>query len=257
MKKEVLVFFCLLFASISFAGSFEDINWITEDYPPYNYKEGEVKKGIAVDLLFEIFKKIGLNKGPDAIQIMPWNRGVQLVSTHADTCLFAATLTAERREKLGWKFALPIPLITVFGSGNHLIAKKISKIVFTSRQDIAKYDKRIGVVRNDVGEGLLTGSNFPQDYIDYASNPTSLVKKLLRGRVDVISYGCGTAFAKMKESGIDPNDYEVVFTFPPTQMGYAFHKDTDPALLAKFQTALDELTADGTAKTIRAKYIKK
>ncbi len=257
MKKAALVILCVLFASMAFAGSFDDINWMTEDYPPYNYEEGGVKKGIAIDLLLEVFKKIGLNKGSDAIKIGPWNRGVQAVSTRPNTCLFATTLTAERRDKLGWKFALAIPQLITDGTGNHLIAKKSANIKFASKDDIATYLKKVGVVRGDVGEGLVTGSGLPEKNIDQAANPNSLVKKLSMGRIDVISYGYATVVTKMKELGIDPNDYEIVYTFPPAPMGYAFHKDVDPALLATFQKALDELISIGAAEKIKARYAKK
>ncbi len=256
MKKTALVIFFIFFASMAFAGSLEDIKWMTEDYPPYNYEEGGVKKGVSIDLLLAIFKKLGLNKGPEAIKIMPWNRGVKTVSSKPDTCLFATTMTDDRRDKLGWKFVLSIPQIIADGTGNYLIAKKSANIKFASREDIAKYGKRIGVVRGDVGEGLLTGSGFPAKKMDQAATPNNLVKKLGKGRIDIISYGYATVVTKMEELGIEVNDYEIVFTFPPAQMGYAFHKDTDPAVLAKFQKALDELTADGTTEAIKAKYKK-
>ena len=84
----------------------------------------------------------------------------------------------------------------------------------------------------------------------------SLVKKLDKGRYDVISYGIAPTKAKMIECGIDPNKYEIVFAFPKQQMGYAFNKNVDPKIIKQFQKVLDEIIADGTAKKIRDKYLK-
>jgi polar amino acid transport system substrate-binding protein len=91
--------------------------------------------------------------------------------------------------------------------------------------------------------------------LDEATDGSYLMKKLGKKRYDVISFGYATAVTKMEEEGLNPDDYEVVFSFPPKAMGYAFHKDTDPALIEKMQAILDELHADGTAEKILKKYV--
>ncbi|MBA4367458.1 MAG: ABC transporter substrate-binding protein [Desulfobacterium sp.] len=255
MKKVIVILMMVLISSVCAAESLENITWITEEYPPYNFVENGVTKGIAVDLLVAVWKKVGVNKNAGDIKVWPWNRGVNYINTKPDTCLFSTTITNERKNVLGWKFAFPIPQVS-HESSNHLIAPKNKGIKFNSLDEVKKYGKKFGVVRGDVGSSLLFEAGINQDLLDEAAGPNELVKKFDKGRFDVASYGFTTIVTKMKEEGVDPEKYEVVFTFPPAYMGYAFHKDTDPALLEKIQKALNELHADGTAEKIRQQYLK-
>ena len=98
MKKMVLfltVFFVSLNSLANLSSAYnQDINkivWLTEDYPPYNYSENNVPKGIFVDILVEIWKKIGLNKQLKDIKIVPWARGYYLAQEHVKYCLFSMT----------------------------------------------------------------------------------------------------------------------------------------------------------------------
>jgi len=70
-----------------------------------------------------------------------------------------------------------------------------------------------------------------------------------------MSYGYPTLESLLKEEKIDKDLFEIVYTFPPLPMGYAFNKDTDPALIKELQKALDSVHADGTADKIRKKYL--
>ena len=41
----------------------ENMKWMTEQYPPYNYRDAQdgKLKGITVDILMVMFKKVGVN----------------------------------------------------------------------------------------------------------------------------------------------------------------------------------------------------
>jgi polar amino acid transport system substrate-binding protein len=256
MKNFILLVSILFFSTVGFAQTLEDIKWYTEDYPPYNFEKNGNVKGIAVDLLLALWKKIGLNKNATDIKIVPWARGVKMIKTKPGTCLFSTTLTSERKDVLGWKFVYPIPLENEEPE-NHLIAKMSKKISFNSIEDLKKYNGKYGVVRNDLGESLLIEAGVHSAKFDKAANSMSLIKKLDKGRYDVISYSFSTAATKMKEIGIDPSIFEVVYSFPQKPMGFAFYHNTDASILKKLQDALDELHSDGTAESIRQKYLKK
>jgi polar amino acid transport system substrate-binding protein len=256
MKRLIVMALFLLFSSMGTAQTIEDIQWITEEYPPYNYVENDDLKGIAVDTLLAVWKKIGLNKTVKDIKVVPWARGVKMVKTKPGTCLFSTTITKERKDVLGWKFVYPIPLISD-ESENQVIARKSKNIVFNSMEDLKKFNGTYGVVRGDVGEGLLMEAGVNTANLDKAANPISLVKKLDKGRYDLISYSFSTAKTKMKEAGIDASKYHIIFVFPPKPMGYAFYHSTDKSILEKLQKALDELHIEGVTEKIRMKYLKK
>lgn len=254
MKALSLLFSLLFFSSISSAGEFDNITWITEEYPPYNYVENGVPKGISVEILQEVWNELGLKKSPKDIKVYPWARGVDSIKNTPNTCLFATTITQERKEKLGWKFISPIPQIRE-ESNNHLIALKSKKLKFNDMSELASFAGKFGVVRGDVGAAMLTEAGVADQKQDPATDPLKLVKKLDAGRIDIVSYSFDTASAKMKEAGIDPNKYEVIYSFPPKPMGYAFHQNFSDDLLNKLQTALDKVTESGKAAAIREKYL--
>ncbi len=53
------------------AQTLEDIVWISEDHPPHNYLKNGTPTGFGVNVLVEIWKRVGLNKQPDHILIWP------------------------------------------------------------------------------------------------------------------------------------------------------------------------------------------
>ena len=51
----------------------EALDWMTEEYPPFNYvdKDGKLQ-GITVDILIEVFKKVGVQLTRDDLKVLPW-----------------------------------------------------------------------------------------------------------------------------------------------------------------------------------------
>jgi len=253
MKKLILSFTLFMFTSLSHAESIENITWLTEEYPPFNYKEDGEVKGIAIDLLLEIWKKLGVNKTKSDIKLVPWARGVKTLQTQPNTCLFSTTLTAERLNVLGWKFAYPIPRIRD-ESENQLIALVKKGLRFNSTQDILNFDGKFGVVRDDVGAALLLSLGIGDHKLERTSKPAQLTRMLQAGRFDVASYSIDAMRKAMKTEGINPDLFESVYAFPLTPMGYAFHHNIDPKIVKQVQQAIDKLYAEGVADEIIERY---
>ena len=72
----------------------EDMNWITEQYPPFNFKDesdGELK-GITVDILMEIFKSSAWRRHVRTWKFSPGRGGISIVSRSREP-LFIQQLT--------------------------------------------------------------------------------------------------------------------------------------------------------------------
>lgn len=251
MKHVIFVFLFIAFASVATAQTLNDLTWVTEEYPPYNFTEKGIHKGIAVDVLLEVWKRVGIQKTERDITVYPWARAVNTMEKTKGCCLFSTTITPKRKNSLGYKFISPIP--GKDESGNHIIALKTAHIKIASQDDLKKF--RIGVVLDDVGEDLVTDAKVPKDHIVTCNNGGQLVNMMDKKRFDVMSYEFLTAKDLMKDNKIDSDQYEIVFTFLPLKMGYAFNKDTDPALIKELQKALDSIYADGTAEKIKKRYM--
>jgi polar amino acid transport system substrate-binding protein len=253
MKAFFLAILLALHSSLIHATNLDEITWLTEEYPPYNYKEDGIVQGIAVDFLLEIWKKLEINKKRSDIKLIPWARGVMMLQTQPNTCLFSTTLTDERLNVLGWKFAYPIPKGKT-ESDNHLIAKADKGLSFNSINDVLNYKGNFGVVRGDVGASLLLNLGVGDNKLEKTTSPQTLSRMLQADRFDVVSYSINAMKNTMKKEGIDPSQYESVYTFPVAPLGYAFHHNIDPNIIKAVQNAIDELYAEGKADKIIRRY---
>lgn len=227
--------------------SIEQLNWITEEYPPFNFKDpktGEIT-GAAVEVLLQIFSKIGISSGNIKLKIYPWARGYYKVLNDPGTALFSTTYTVDRLQKM--KFVGPVvPNIVA------VIAAKSSQLSVGLPKDLNHL--KIGVVRDDIGEQLLISQGVNPDAIDQLNSGLSMVKKLASGRIDAIAYAQATTLLLFKTAKINPDDFEIIHILKESTMGYAFHHSTDSGVLEPMRNALNQLTIEGTLQKILTKY---
>ena len=79
--KKVLAIGAVLVLGAGFlaAQTINDFRLMTEEYPPYNFTENGVVKGICVDVLAEVLKDMGSSKTAKDIEVLPWARGYSIV----------------------------------------------------------------------------------------------------------------------------------------------------------------------------------
>jgi polar amino acid transport system substrate-binding protein len=243
------LFFVSIFVLISTTASAQnlnDIQWLSEQYPPYNFVENNKPQGISFDVLIEILDLVGIDKNREDIKFMPWARSYKLVQKQPGTAVFSMTYT-EERSKL-FKFVGPI-----LPSRVSLIAKKSRNLKINSARDMDQL--KIGVVREDIGEHQLRELNVKRGAIKQSNHSYNIIQKLDKDRLDCIAYAKDVTFYIMKKYKIDPGNYEEVYLFQEGELYYAFHKETKDSILQPLQEALNSLKADGTVKKIIKKYI--
>ncbi|AUN95957.1 substrate-binding periplasmic protein [Pseudazoarcus pumilus] len=226
------------------AQSLQDFRWLTEEYAPYNYTEDGALKGIAVDILVAMWDRLGIEREVSDIQVLPWARGYRMAQERPGHCLFSTTVTDSRREL----FAFVEPIVDT------RVAIVAPRGALEVDSPTALRDVPVGVVREDIGELLLQEAGVDKR-LSRTDSARSLVRMLDAGRFAAISYSLDTVWWNMKAAGIDTAKYENVLTLTESVLGFACHKDTDPALLARLQGALDALREDGTLARIRARYV--
>jgi polar amino acid transport system substrate-binding protein len=245
MKK---IFLVVVLLNILFAKDVDNVKIFTENYPPYNMEVNGKVKGISVDLLVEMFKRMNSKLTRDDIKLVPWARGYRVVLSKPNTMLFSTTRTKER-EKL-FKWVGPI-IDTTIG----IIAPKSSHIKITKPSDLNKY--KIGAVINDIGEQLLLANGVKKENIQSISGKNPVItnfRKMGKHRIDMFAYETHVAMYGVRSYQIDQSDFEVVYILKKGQLYYAFNKKTPNSIIKKYQKALDEIKADGTYKKIISKY---
>lgn len=219
-----------------------DFVYMTEEYPPHNFTEGGMLKGISVDLLELIFGKLEAGLTRQQVQVVPWTQGYQRALNEKNTVLFVMIRLPERESKFKWVGPIAPERIVVFSlAGKGLAVSSVS--------DLKKY--RIGVVKDDRGEYLLTASGFDRAKMEVRENAASLIDSLRAGKIDAMVYGDMAAQWLARQLGGKPNELEIALVLSEDETYYAFNKETADDVVQAFQKALDRLKRekepDGTS----------
>ncbi len=204
MAMCLLMWGCLPLFAADVTG-IDDIEFITENYPPYNFEENGSLKGIWVDVLVAVLDRMGAAQGRGDIKLMPWARGYQMVQNIPNTCLFVMSRTLEREFLFKW--AGPVTQ-----ENNVLISLKEKKLSIDDIDDLAGF--RIGVVKNDISELLLLKSGIPKSQLvhSFGEHPVrDILMKLNNKRIDLWGINQSGARWLLKNYGFDSGDYKTVF----------------------------------------------
>lgn len=243
----VVVFSCAL-VNYAYAESIDEFEILTEQYPPYNFQENDELKGITLELVDGMLRKMGASKSKADIRIWPWARAYKTVQENSKTILFSMTRTVERENMFKW-------VGPTASSRTILLARKDSNIRISDPSDFAKY--RIGVVRDDIGQQRLVHDyGINKDVLARGADALTNVKKLDLGRIDCFAYDEKVAKWTLKNAGLNVDDFEEVYIVSSDDHYIAFHKETSDQLIAEAQTAVDEIKSSGEYDMIVDKYLK-
>lgn len=234
--------------TISFAQSVDDITFMTESYPPYNFIDNDQLQGVSVDLMAVIFKKLKSKLTRDHILLLPWARGYRDLLTKKNTSLFAVTRTEEREHKFKW-------VGPITSANFSLIARADKNIKINSIQDINQFT--VGAVNGDWGERLLINAGIDLDKLQSISGQNVIlrsIKKLDLNRIDLFSHSFNSVKWELSKNKLSTIEYEMVYVLDKSDLYYAFHVDTPDKLIQQFQNALEEIKQQGEHKKILKKY---
>lgn len=252
--KQYLKYIILCFslsANYVIAKELNQLQFYTEDFPPYNFKEKEQLRGIAVDVLVAASKKVNSPVTRESIKLQPWARAYRTNQNDANSVLFSTTRTEERENLFKWVGPIATSRLVV-------LAKKSSGIVINSTAELASH--KIMAIRDDVGEQLLKGAGVPEKKIKLSASANSIVRKLRAGRVKLWVYEENVAKWFLKKNGENTADYEVVFVLKESEHYYTFNLNVDENLVNQLQKGVDlvksTIAANGKTEyeNIRAQY---
>ncbi|MCP4368506.1 MAG: transporter substrate-binding domain-containing protein, partial [Deltaproteobacteria bacterium] len=201
---------------------------LTCEEPPMNFKKGEEVTGIITDVVKEIIKRTGI-KG--TIQLEPWARVYKKGLNEPNVVLFTAARTEQRENLFKWVG----PMINKRWG---LFAKRESSIKIKSLDDAKKVGK-IGVMRGDARETLLRAKGFKNLYL--LNNHIQALKMLMIGRIDLFASADIEISSLTREAGIHPSDEKVVWTLKEIQSYILISKKTSGATVRILQEAFEEI----------------
>lgn len=240
---KILVITCLIFSTSLFAKNLNDLDYITEVYPPFNYLDGSQLKGISVDVLEAASKAVDEPVSRNDVKVQPWARGYASALSGPKVVLFATTRTEERESKFKWVGPIIKTKIVVFSNNN---------VTITNPADLNNY--RIGVVRDDVGEQLLKQLGVKASAMKVSPKAELIIKQIDAGRVDMLAYEQTVAAYLMKSYDIDPSQFNVAYVLSEGELFYSLSPDTSDDYVNKLQQGIDKITESGELDKIKSQY---
>ncbi|MDQ1274819.1 MAG: polar amino acid transport system substrate-binding protein, partial [Euryarchaeota archaeon] len=111
------------------------LNYLTEEWAPFNYQEDGNVTGISVETLETVFHKVGVNRSRADVRIVPLAEGFQTAQNNTSTVLFSIVRTPEREPLYKWAGPFTRASFVIY-------APISSNITISSPEDLNQY--RIG-----------------------------------------------------------------------------------------------------------------
>ena len=225
-----------ILALLATTAAADPLKLVTEEYPPYAYRENGALTGSSIDQVNLMMKEAGLEH---TVEMMPWARALALAEKQPDHCVFTAAHNAERDPNFKWVE----PLL----SGRTLLIKNAGSKVNPLTLEQAK-QFLVGTTRNDFTADMLKAQNFKR--IDLATDFNLTLKKLMLGRIDLMPIA-EDYYVKLRRDG---TAIEKVLVLSEQIYSMACNKGVPDEKIGKMQAALKKMISDGTQAALFKKY---
>ena len=213
----------------------------TEEYRPLSYFDDGKLTGMAVEVVEQLIQRTGASA---SIQVVPWTRGYHQVQREANTGLFSIVRTARRESLFQW--VGPIAL-----GHTSFYARRGAGLNVRSLKDIERFST-VAVPKQWYSYEYLSDKGLKNLYA--VPTPQHMTKMFKHGRIELLVASSLALDDMLAEQGMSARDVELQFTLMGTNSYIAFSKNTDPALVQRWQQALDQLTRDGGLLRIHRRW---
>jgi polar amino acid transport system substrate-binding protein len=233
--------------SLSSPASAGSYRFVSLEYPPYEYTDNGIIKGIAVEIVKETFKIMGHEV---KIEIWPWARSIEMLKNGDVDGIFTFFKTPERED-----FAL-FSKESIISQKISLWVHKDSDIVFNG--DLSSLQKySFGVVRKtSYGAKFDTAAKNRALKIIESYTIRECINQLANNRIDIwVSNHDGAVF-ELKKNGKYRDVKELTPLIQDTPSYVAFSKKRNlEGLRNDFDKALGQLKKSGRYDRIIKEYL--
>lgn len=209
-----------------------------EDNKPLQFLDADGRPaGFSVDVVREIQRRVN-NK--DALQLVPWARGLNRLGATTNALLFSMARTVDRENLYQW-------IGPIFENSYAFYAKANSRLFISDIEDARKVES-IGVYRGDVRDQVLTALEFTN--LDRANTNLSNVKKLMAGRIALFAGSPTNMQTLAEQAGYQLDDFRLMYVFMQKQLYIAASPGMDANEVARWNDALVQMKRDGTFERV-------
>ena len=243
--RKLIKYFVFFFLVIGSPCSAKNYKVFTEQLAPVHYEEDGEIRGIATDVVSEIFKEAGLEP---KFEIYPWKRAYQKALSTDESFIYTINRT-EKREPL-FKWIGPI-----LSKVTYLYKLKgRDDIQIENFEDAKKYTTAV-----ILGHSLTTrlkDRGF-RDGLELITTPNKRVqmKVFIKGRADLITGNQYTIFQSLKSEGYTMDDVEPALFI--TAKGYYLgaNINTSDEIVSKLRKANEKVQLSGLPEKMVKKYM--
>ncbi len=220
-----------------------DIVLLTEDWPPYNYINGNNLTGFSVEIVREIMKDLKLDI---RIQVLPGARGEIYTQKRSNCMLFSLFRNAERDRHYKWIGPLA-------EEGVYFYKLKGSNLKINSVDDARK----VGRIATR-SEGVILEELIKRGFtnLDHTSTSEGQILKLIYGRADLIPQTPLSVRYRTKRMGYSydllEQTHAQLFKLP---IYIACSKEMPDEIINRWNLSLKKLKASGKYKEIYNRYL--
>ena len=214
---------------------------LTAENPPLNFRQNNQITGLSAEVVRELMKRTAT---AGEIEMMSWPDAYQALSQQANVALFSTVMTAERKALFQWVG----PLVA---QDTSLYALKGSGIEIANL-DQARKAGRIATVSRFYSEQRLAEENITNT--ESCPDRATSLRLLLEGRVALVAASNTEMPATLEQAGVSPDAVRSAFTLSTDLVYIAFSKGVPPALVTRWQDALDAMKRDGAFARIYARW---
>lgn len=216
----------------------------TENLIPFNYKDDSTLKGMSVELVQELFRRIN---EPLNIHLYPWARAYNLALTSTKTVLFSTARSDEREDLFHWVGPL-------YNDTIYFYKKSDNAIVINSWEDAQKVDNVL-VVRDFPEMYILKEAGF--ENIQLTNSQESSMRMVMQNRAELFVIAVSVAEEIAKDIHVEYDNLEKTVPVIEMNLYLALSKDIPVEVVAQWQRVLDEIKLDGTYEKIADKYLRR
>lgn len=219
----------------------------TENLAPLNYQDGTEVRGFSVELLRKMASTVRL---PLELQVLPWQRAMQMAEAQTNSVLFSLTRTPEREAQFQWVGPIAPRRVLVY---------RLAKRDDLSLAQLSELgERRIGVVRDSAADRLLQAAGLrPGIELEHGLDDATNVRKLLASRMEFVVLLDWAAAWAMRQHRLDYATLQPVMELDVARAyWYGLRPEADPALVKRLQAALDAMKRDGRYEQLRQRYFR-
>lgn len=218
------------------------LEFITEEYKPFNYTENGSLKGLGPDLLKEICNDIGISFSSE---VLSWDKAYATALANEHSVLYSTILNADRKSLFKWAGPYASLEWNFYSSSENPVELKT-----------------LGDARNVVGIGVLPDYAITQYLVNegfsnlvYCENNQDAFSKLLSGEITLFPSDRITAEAAL--TAISKSIYNITnqLTFRTDLVYLAFNKAVPDRVVEDFQKGIDKAKQNGVLKHLYQIYM--